>query len=65
MRRARNRLYSDNSVISPHGKPPMNNPLEAKGFCLLCGRRLTSNESKVRGYGKLCYLKAQRQRQLF
>ena len=28
-------------------------------FCKRCGRKLKSDESKERGYGKICYEKAQ------
>ena len=65
MRRTRDRLSADNSDITPYVRPLENNPLEAKGYCLLCGRKLRSEESKARGYGKLCFIRAQRKRHLF
>lgn len=65
MRRARDRLHLSQSDVTPYIRPLVNNPLEAKGYCLICGRKLRSEESKQRGYGKLCYLKAQRKRHLF
>ena len=65
MRRARDRLYLNQSDVTPYIRPLENNPLKAKGYCLICGRKLQSEESKQRGYGKLCYLKALRKRCLF
>lgn len=65
MRRTCNRLSSSPSDVTPYIRPVENNPLEAKGYCLICGRKLRSEESKRRGYGKLCFIKAQRHRQLF
>lgn len=65
MRRTRDRLYFNQSDIRDTIRPVKGNPLEAKGYCLLCGRKLRSEESKRRGYGKLCYVRAQRHRQLF
>ena len=29
------------------------------GYCKRCGRRLKDDESKTRGYGKVCWLKSQ------
>ena len=30
-------------------------------YCRRCGRRLKGEENRVRGYGEICYLKAQRE----
>lgn len=38
---------------------------KTQGFCILCGRRLKSEESKIRGYGETCYKKALRHKRLF
>ena len=30
-------------------------------YCLRCGRRLISDEARIRGYGKICEEKAKKQ----
>ena len=50
-----------------HHRLPVNqiDVKDLKGYCLICGRKLTSEESKRKGMGGVCERKAKRQRFLF
>ena len=76
MRRARNRLPTGNSPITPY--TPLNSNtslsnddllcasgLNLKGYCVLCGRKLKSEASKKKGVGVVCERKAKNRRSLF
>lgn len=52
MRRTGKGLSTDTSIITPLIRTPL--ILQAKGYCLVCGRKLKSEQSKALGYGKIC-----------
>ena len=69
MRRARRRLSSSNSHVTPLNSDSLisNDVTEDfnYGYCVICGRKLKSEDSKKKGRGRVCEGKASNQTSLF
>ena len=72
MRRARRRLSSSNSHVTPLKSDELISNEVTKdmgvlthGYCVICGRKLKSEASKKKGRGRVCEHKASNQMKLF
>lgn len=69
MRRARRRLSSNNSHVTPLNFDLLiSNQVTEDfnyGYCVICGRKLKSEDSKKKGRGRVCEHKTSNQPSLF
>lgn len=69
MRRARRRLSSNNSHVTPlNSEVLISNQVTEDfnyGYCVICGRKLKSEDSKKKGRGRVCEGKSSNQTSLF
>lgn len=72
MRRARRRLSSNNPYVTPlNSEVLISNQVtndftnQTYGYCVICGRKLKSEDSKKKGMGRACEGKASNQTSLF
>lgn len=64
MRRKRTRLFTDYSNIDPTLIDPSHSE-DIKGYCVICGRKLKSEDSKSKGWGRACGAKLKNKKELF